>query len=179
MEKNKEFLELLRHYRHDWLNVLQLIKGNMALNQPQRVEEIIQAAVRRSANESKLSNLQMPKLAFLLITHNWRDYFFHLDYEVSGEIVDLSYYDDALYDWCRHFFQLIHKTSSFGSENSLLVTFQLLPDDFRLIFDYSGHLINEATVDKWLNNEGKRADKLIIVEKYVTMKEFVVEIKLT
>ncbi len=31
MEKEKELLEILRHTRHDWLNVMQLIKGNLTL----------------------------------------------------------------------------------------------------------------------------------------------------
>lgn len=64
MDKKKEFIELLRHYRHDWLNVLQLIKGNLALNKLNRVEEIIREIVIHTENESKLSNLQIPKVAF-------------------------------------------------------------------------------------------------------------------
>ncbi|MDE5052244.1 Spo0B domain-containing protein [Niallia taxi] len=32
MNRNRDTIEFLKHERHDWLNKLQLLKGNMALN---------------------------------------------------------------------------------------------------------------------------------------------------
>jgi len=45
MEKNWTTVELLRHARHDWLNKIQLIKGNMSIGKMDRVEAIIEEII--------------------------------------------------------------------------------------------------------------------------------------
>ena len=66
---NKEWntVELLRHVRHDWLNKLQLIKGNLDLNKIDRAKEIIAEIVIETQNETKLSNLNFPNFTLLLL----------------------------------------------------------------------------------------------------------------
>lgn len=176
MDKNKEFIELIRHYRHDWLNVLQLIKGNIALNKMNRVEEIISDIVVHTENESKLSNLLIPNVAYEFITFNWRNHFFHLDYEIIGDVMDLSMYEEELHDWCKHFLQLLNVSCLAYNDNSLHITFRLLNDDYRIIFDFVGKIEKDEELVKWLNNEGKEMGKLKVVEKKLTNDEFIVEI---
>ena len=45
IEKEWNTVEVLRHARHDWLNKLQLIKGNLDLNELDRAKEIINEIV--------------------------------------------------------------------------------------------------------------------------------------
>lgn len=41
MDKNWTTIETLRQTRHDWLNKIQIIKGNLELNRIDRVKGII------------------------------------------------------------------------------------------------------------------------------------------
>ena len=67
MKKEWNTIELLRHVRHDWLNKLQLIKGNLDLNKIDRAKEIIDEIVIEAQNETKLSNLHFPNFTLLLL----------------------------------------------------------------------------------------------------------------
>ncbi len=67
MEKKWSTVDVLRHARHDWLNKLQLIKGNLDLNKPERVKQIIEEIVHEAQAEAKLSNLKIPLFASLAI----------------------------------------------------------------------------------------------------------------
>lgn len=60
-----ELIHLLSHSRHDWMNKLQLIKGNLTLKKYDRVFEIIDEVVIEAQHESKLSNLRIPRAAYV------------------------------------------------------------------------------------------------------------------
>lgn len=178
MSNSREVIELLRHYRHDWLNVLQLIKGNLALNKLDRVEDIINDIVLQSENESKLSNLHIPSVAELFFTFNWTSHYFRLEYEVSGEIQDLSRYEEGLNIWCKQFFEALNNCCAAYSENSLLVTFQLIEDDIKIIFDFHGGIEQINVLEEWLNNDGVNEGKIKITEKNITNEELVLVVSL-
>ena len=82
MEKNWTTFEILRQSRHDWLNKIQIIKGNLELNKPDRVKGYIEEIIIETQQEAKLSNLNMPKFSELLMTANWNNWKFECEYEV-------------------------------------------------------------------------------------------------
>ena len=47
MEKRWTIVEALRHSRHDWLNKVQLIKGNLSLQRMDHINKIIQQIINR------------------------------------------------------------------------------------------------------------------------------------
>ncbi|BBP91222.1 hypothetical protein BsIDN1_48400 [Bacillus safensis] len=61
-----ELIDLLSRSRHDWMNKLQLIKGNLTLEKYDRVFEIIEEMVIEAQHESKLSNLKNSPIGLLL-----------------------------------------------------------------------------------------------------------------
>lgn len=67
MEKDWDTVELLRHSRHDWLNKIQLIKGNLTLGKIDRIKEIIDEIVYHTEQESKLSNLPISLFSIIFI----------------------------------------------------------------------------------------------------------------
>ncbi|GAF12280.1 sporulation initiation phosphotransferase B [Bacillus sp. JCM 19046] len=93
---NDEMIDIFSAIRHDWLNVLQLIKGNLALGNEERIEAVIQEAVEHSANESKLCSLDMPNTIFLLLQQKWSYSKQPLEIEVDGELFSLRKYDHSL-----------------------------------------------------------------------------------
>lgn len=48
MKKEWDVVEVLKYARHDWLNKIQLIKGNLALNRVDRANDIINTIVNES-----------------------------------------------------------------------------------------------------------------------------------
>lgn len=51
MKQNWMIVEALSHSRHDWLNKLQLIKGNLALGKVGQAENIIDGIIVEAQNE--------------------------------------------------------------------------------------------------------------------------------
>ena len=90
MSKEWDVVELLKHARHDWLNRLQLIKGNLSLNRLDRVQQTIEEIIAISKNESKLTSTGAHKLTAFLLTYGFRETVLKLDIEVNGEVCDLS-----------------------------------------------------------------------------------------
>ncbi|MCF6138086.1 Spo0B C-terminal domain-containing protein [Pseudalkalibacillus berkeleyi] len=140
MKGKMDSVSLLRHARHDWLNQLQLIKGNLALDRTDRAKEIIDQVVQEAKNEAKVSNLKMPMLAELFLTYNWLQNQYRLDYEVIGTERDLSKYDQPLFEWTSCFLSEIEKHVVMDSEPHLMVTIQLFEDKVRISYDFAGVL---------------------------------------
>ncbi|WP_158211656.1 Spo0B C-terminal domain-containing protein [Alkalihalobacterium alkalinitrilicum] len=177
MAKPKEIINILSHSRHDWLNVMQLIKGNLALNRPERVEEIIHSVIQQSQNESKLSNLNIPAVVADLLTFNWENHYYELEIEVIGDVKDLSHYENVLHEWCSNLMKLIDQCCDEGTENHLLITFQLLEDEIKLIFDFQGQFKEISSITSWFQSPSSELFK--ITEKQISVNEmfFVVALK--
>jgi stage 0 sporulation protein B (sporulation initiation phosphotransferase) len=145
MKKDWNIVEVLKHSRHDWLNKIQLIKGNIALNKYDRVKEIIDEIVIETQNEARLTNLQLDKLAAFFMTYNWEEHKYPIEFEVIGNTRDLSKYDDLLTAWCEQFFLLIEDNTELNGENHLMITVELFDEEVRFLFDFSG-IINDTDV---------------------------------
>ncbi|MFC0270150.1 Spo0B C-terminal domain-containing protein [Metabacillus herbersteinensis] len=148
-------VDLLSHSRHDWMNKLQLIKGNLSLNKYERVNEIIEEIVIEAQNESKLCNLKMLSFASLLMTYNWIQAHFTLEYEVLGDVVDLSSFDEFMTKWCSSFFYLLNETIDRSRENHLCISIETVPssDEVRFFFDFNGIITEKEQLQVWLESE--------------------------
>ncbi|SEQ30857.1 stage 0 sporulation protein B (sporulation initiation phosphotransferase) [Bacillus licheniformis] len=135
-----ELIHLLSHSRHDWMNKRQLIKGNLTLKKYDRVFEIIDEVVIEAQHESKLSNLRIPRAAYELLTFNWMAHSLTLEYEVIGQVKDLSAYEERLVVLIRKLFGIFDDAVLKGSDNHLTITLQTDgPDDRLVIFlDFHG-----------------------------------------
>jgi stage 0 sporulation protein B (sporulation initiation phosphotransferase) len=70
MQDAHKVVEALRHYRHDYLNDIQLIKSYTVLGKTEKVNQVIDRISRRAEQESRLSSLNAPMLAEFLLTYN-------------------------------------------------------------------------------------------------------------
>ncbi|MBN6887863.1 stage 0 sporulation protein B (sporulation initiation phosphotransferase) [Cytobacillus horneckiae] len=143
MEKDWDMIEVLRHTRHDWLNKIQLIKGNLALNKVDRAKEIIDEIVVEAQQEAKLSNLHLPEFASLLFTYNWENHMFQLEYDVLEEIRCGKLDDKSLANWTRSFFSCLNHAIQPFNENHLSVSIEPQKQGVRFFFDFSGIIIHK------------------------------------
>ncbi len=142
MKKDWEPLEVLRHARHDWMNKLQLIQGNLALDKVDRVKEIINEIINEARQETRLSNLNLPKFASALLTCNWETHHFQLDYEVT-DMKSLQNLDDSLLTaWMEKFMQVLDDSVERYSENYLSVTVVPEEQGVRIFLDFRGTFTN-------------------------------------
>ncbi|MCU9601859.1 sporulation initiation phosphotransferase B [Pallidibacillus thermolactis] len=135
-----EPIELLRHVRHDWLNRLQLIKGYQALGKTEKVKEIIDHIILSTDQESKLSSINLPKLALLLITYNWESPSFVLNYEVIGEGEIKNINDHFITQWFDTFFKLLNEYAFDEEENELNITINIFEEKVSFIIEFYGIL---------------------------------------
>lgn len=150
MEKEWDIVEVLRHSRHDWLNRLQLIKGNLDLNRMDRAKAYINEIVVEVQHESKLSNLHLPIFASLLLKSNWENHLFQLEYEVLNDIEAVEINDKLLSNWTKSFFICLDQAIEAFQENHLSITIQPQSDGVCFFFDFSGIIIKKELIEQFL-----------------------------
>ncbi|WP_066063835.1 Spo0B C-terminal domain-containing protein [Neobacillus soli] len=164
MGKEWDIVEVLRHSRHDWLNRLQLIKGNLDLNRMDRAKAVIDEIVIETQHETKLSNLNMPMLAALLLKSNWENPSFKLEYEVLQDSVSLHMDDGLMTNWTNLFFSCLNEGIEAFQENHLSITIEPQSTGIRFFFDFSGIIIKRELIEKFL------ADQIGLID--LVIKEF-------
>ena len=60
-------------------------------------------------HESKLSNLKIPQFSSLLLTSNWENYFFQLEFEVLDELKCGIIDDEVLTNWTSLLFECLNQ----------------------------------------------------------------------
>jgi stage 0 sporulation protein B (sporulation initiation phosphotransferase) len=152
MDKEWDIVEVLRHSRHDWLNRLQLIKGNLDLNRIDRAKAYINEIVIEAQHESRLSNLHLPIFASLLYKSNWENHLFQLEYEVLSDLEAVEINDEILSNWTKSFFICLDQGIEAFQENHLSITIQPQSDGVRFFFDFSGIIIKKELIEQFLNS---------------------------
>lgn len=122
MDKKWTTFEVLRQSRHDWLNKIQIIKGNLELNKIDSVKGYIEEIIIESQQEAQLSNLNLPKLSELLMTANWNNWNFECEYEVIEVFVGFPELDKLMYEWTNRYFHMLEKQLDPFNENILTIS---------------------------------------------------------
>lgn len=178
MIKNWNTVEVLKHSRHDWLNKIQLIKGNLTLQKMDRVHTIIEEIVIDAQNESKLTNLQMPFFAAFILTYNWESRKCKLDFEVLSEGRDLTKYDQVITNWCVQFFTILENNTDHFGENHLTISIDCSNENVRFFFDFSGIIIDTKKLDNWLTHSESTFESIKVNENNVQKEEMTVSIEM-
>jgi len=122
MAQKWEVLDILRHYRHDWLNHLQLISGYLAMGRVEKVEILINEMVSQAKNESHLSNLNMKEFAEKVLTFNWEGYSFRISFEVISETGDWSKWEQTIISYFEKIMILLENHTKNGEDQHAMVT---------------------------------------------------------
>lgn len=93
--KVNEVTDLLSHYRHDWMNQLQILHGYASMGKVDKVQEKLQGVIQEAHEESKLMKLQSPHFALWVIQFNTQFKQFRLTYNIERQH-NLASYDQDL-----------------------------------------------------------------------------------
>lgn len=157
-------VEILSHSRHDWMNKLQLLKGNLALKKYDRAKEIINEIVMEAQHESKLCNLHMPHFAEYILTHNWKSPEFTLEYVVLGEAVPLSKWDKPLTNWVKRLFSFLEGALNPNHEQEMMITIETdRTDGIRFAFQFHGILTVNHEFKSFLEHSKQDAMKIELI----------------
>ncbi|MGE6259557.1 Spo0B C-terminal domain-containing protein [Heyndrickxia sporothermodurans] len=173
--ENWTIVEVLRHARHDWMNKLQLIKGNIALKRLDNVERIMDEMIVEAQQESRLSNLKLPHFAETLLTFNWEPHLFQIDFEVLDESGGLTVKDQLLSTWIQAFFKKLESMVVPYQENHLSISFERYQDCTRFEFEFNGTIKETElqNVNQWLLGQETIVKKVNVKE--VSVSYFSVE----
>ncbi|MFT4412782.1 Spo0B C-terminal domain-containing protein [Fredinandcohnia humi] len=176
MKKKWSTIEVLKHTRHDWLNKIQLIKGNIALQKLDRVNAIIEEIVIDAQNESNLTNLHIPSFACLVMTYNWEPHKCQLEYEVIGDTRDLSNYDHLITEWSIQFLSKLEESVDEMSDNHLSISIDTSAQETRFFFDFNGILKESETLTEWFQAINNQFQSIQISEYEVHKEEVSVKL---
>jgi stage 0 sporulation protein B (sporulation initiation phosphotransferase) len=173
MEKVWDIVEVLRHSRHDWLNRLQLIKGNLDLNRIDRAKAVIDEIIIEAQHESKLTNLKMPLFASLLFKSNWENSSFKLEYEVLQDSESFQINEEQITKWTCLFFECLNEAIEAFQENHLSISIDPQSEGVRFFFDFSGIIIKSELIEAFLSDPNILLD---VVVKEFSESELTVEV---
>lgn len=153
MKKEWDTIEVLRHARHDWMNMLQLIKGNLSMNKVDRAKEIIEEIIMEARQDAKLSNLHLPQFASTLLTCNWENHHFQLEYEVMDSQNFHRLDDQLLTGWTEQLFDALNSSIEQYQENHLSVTIEPQEKGIGFFFDFSGIINDKNRLKRFLDQQ--------------------------
>ncbi|WNF21869.1 Spo0B C-terminal domain-containing protein [Mesobacillus jeotgali] len=175
MKKEWDTIEVLRHARHDWMNQLQLIKGNLSLNKVDRAKEIIEEIIMEARQDAKLSNLNLPQFASTLLTCNWGNHHFQLEYEVMDSQNFHNRLDDQLLTgWTEQLFDTLNSSIEPYQENHLSVTIEPQEKGIGFFFDFSGIINDKNRLESFLDQQ--HGEKLKVMSDGVVDGELTIEV---
>jgi stage 0 sporulation protein B (sporulation initiation phosphotransferase) len=165
MEKpERQIVELIRSLRHEWMNQLHLLKANLSLKKYDRAEQIIDDIIERAKQEARLTNLNAPKLAALLLTYNWKSRPLRLEIEAVDSEADWSALDDDLTDFVQAMIDAFERSvAPFGNH---VLTFSIKSDGGRsfLALRFTGEIRDFFPIEELLDRLNQT---LRLVEKYM------------
>jgi stage 0 sporulation protein B (sporulation initiation phosphotransferase) len=177
MSGNWSVVEALRHARHDWMNDLQLIKGNLDLNHVDRAKQIIEKMVLKAQNESKLSSLKLPKFTEWMMSYNWGKHSVQLEFEVLHIDSEHHFEGTSLLEWCQSFLIKLEKMVEPYAENHLSLSISVFQKEICFIFDFTGILNNKSELEDWLSEQRDQASIELEVE-HLQKEGFVFQVTL-
>ncbi|WP_162297111.1 Spo0B domain-containing protein [Sporolactobacillus pectinivorans] len=167
MINEEKGISMISSARHVLLNDIQLIKGYLYLNRPQKANEVLDRITEKFKNQSRISDLSIPECAFYLIVYDWSVHPFLLGLTVSGPEADLSEHDRYLTDFFHCFFAVLEEQVSEAAENQVQIIFENLGSAFHISVVFSG-VLKDAGKARLQMNEFGLNQSVHWVEHYVT-----------
>lgn len=125
-----DVIQLLRFYRHDLLNQLQLIGGYLSMDKPASAKEKLDNYARYLDKEKKLLNLNAPSFALWLLFFNDTYQNFRMTYDIQADNSHLEKEDALLTSQCEEIFHYLgeHLPQSEFYEGFFLLEVEDIPD---------------------------------------------------
>lgn len=148
----KQWIKVMNHHRHDWMNDLQILFGYVKLGKQQYVAEYVERIKDKMLAESSISKLNDPNLISYLFSYRSIPSSFQLEigfeYESDRESIhiDDEHIGEKIIDIISAY--RLYASKNTTEDQVLKITFIQKKEEIHIQFLYSGTLINEAL---WMN----------------------------
>lgn len=113
--KENDVLQLIKYYRHQFMNDLQIIQGYLNIKKLNKVESKINEYIDDYSNERKLMDAQAPYLTLWILQFNILHKNLRLTYDINTN-KKLQTVDQKIMKKCQY---IINKVIELGSMNEL------------------------------------------------------------
>ncbi|QHS22896.1 hypothetical protein GWK91_08035 [Virgibacillus sp. MSP4-1] len=140
--KDEEIVDMIRHYRHDLLNHLQLIQGYAQMDKLDKVKEKTTELLDDLLLERKLSNLNGPTFTIWMMKFNSTYDSFRLSYEIDLDHADFSSIDRTLTNHCEEIIKELHKHILDEQIYNGKLSIYKQNDSVRMMIGFEGEFLN-------------------------------------
>jgi stage 0 sporulation protein B (sporulation initiation phosphotransferase) len=151
MKPKEEFINHMKHYRHDWLNHIQIIKGYLSLGKVDVAQKFLDHVIINSHYESKISQLGNVDLAYHLLTYNWTQDRVVLEVEIEDDGVEISSVGKNypyIGSWIMEITKIVEENSEINQENRLSILLDITVERLTVTVEFVGN---------WAEQEGRKA----------------------
>lgn len=161
----KMSITTMNHYRHDWMNQLQVLFGYISLGKKEKCIEYVEKIKGRMFVESQIAKLEEPGLVSYLQAFRIFPAHFELEVKFVSECKNEHYIDDQISELIIAILNLYrrHAVANARQENVLTLTFDT-SHHCKVHFLYKEQLQN---IDIWQCEIEKQAKELVNKQRLV------------
>lgn len=160
-EKDQEMMRALSHYRHDWMNDLQVLFGYVRLQKYDKLAPYLERIKSKLGEESQISNIGNASLSLLLLSYRLYNEEFELNASFAGKLnlQDIPVRAGRLVRITRDGLNIFKRASASSvSDDTNRLDLEIKPEDeyVQLSYRYAGvcdrKMIEEAVQQRWTNH---------------------------
>lgn len=158
-DKDSELMRALSHYRHDWMNDLQVLFGYISLKKYDKLAPYLEKIKSKLSEESHISNIGNVSLSLLLLSYRQYSQNFELIVTLDPTLKFnmLPIRQDRLAYSVKEGLQLFQQAalpSSSEEQNTLECSFVTSSEHIQLIYQYTGLI--DPTIEEALTQWKQR-----------------------
>jgi len=145
-EKDQEMMRALSHYRHDWMNDLQVLFGYVSLKKYDKLAPYLERIKSKLGEESHIANVGNASLSLLLMSYRLysQNFELHVSLHKSVSLNTIPVRPDRLVRIVREVLDLFQQSAepstSVDVPNILELTIVTTDDYVEFIYQYTGEL---------------------------------------
>ncbi len=141
-EQNLQFIRLLNHYRHDWMNEIQVLFGYVKLKKYDKLESLMEKIRHKVQLESYISKLGAPNLIVYLLAYQTEVKEIALSIVMEQEIHlnELPADSNRIYAIVRSVMETFKENARQGMDGEHVLKLHFIQEEERLVmeFHYAG-----------------------------------------
>ncbi|MFD2759546.1 Spo0B domain-containing protein [Lentibacillus juripiscarius] len=154
--EERDVIQLLRHYRHDLLNQLQIVDGYLSMEKTDKARTKLLDYTKHLQEESKLVNLNAPSFALYVLQLDTLYPNFRSAYSIHTHDRDLQHVDSLLVEYCKKVMAITdHMTDTMELYDIHLHVHDRSADMIQLELRMNGKFPDLPALNEKINNAGK------------------------
>lgn len=141
-EAEREMMRAISHYRHDWMNDLQVLMGYVTLKKYDKLASYLEKIKNKLSDESHIANIGNPSLSLLLMSYRLysQNFELHVSLDKSVNLHTLPIRPERLVRVVKEGLQLFQEAAEPSSDepNTLELTIVTTEEYAQFLYQYTG-----------------------------------------